>query len=204
MALQILRHLKDLRMQVIHAPDADGKALVEQLSRIGCTFQTTWPIPETIAPNIDVVLVSVDPEFRTQIMKLCSFGQMTPPTLIAITDYEDPGTLQTVLECGALAMVERPIKPFGLLSNLTIARSLWVDRQDQAKRIRKLERKLTGTNKIAKAKSIIMETQRVSEQEAYETIRQQAMSKRIPMDDLANSIINAHELLTSRLSTLKN
>ena len=203
MSLQILRDLRGLRILVIYAPDSEGKALVEQLNRIGCTCQTSWPIPEVINANIDVVFVAADPENRAQILKLCA-STPTPPTLIAITAYEDPGTLQAVLECGALAVVERPVKPFGLLSNLTIARSLWIERQAATKRIRKLERKIAGNNKIAKAKSIIMETQKVSEFDAYETIRQKAMSKRIPMDELANSIINAHELLTTRLKDDKS
>lgn len=101
-----------------------------------------------------------------------------------------------VLECGALAVIERPIRPFGLLTNLIIARSLWMERQTAAKRIRKLERKLAGNNRILRAKNILMETQALSEPEAYESIRKQAMGKRVPMDDVATAIINAYELLT--------
>jgi AmiR/NasT family two-component response regulator len=77
---------------------------------------------------------------------------------------------------------------------------LWLERQNANKRIRKLERKLAGNNRILKAKSILMETQKLSEQEAYDSIRRQAMSKRVAMDDLAAAIINAHELLTYRES----
>jgi AmiR/NasT family two-component response regulator len=117
---------------------------------------------------------------------------------MAIVSFEDPGTLQVVLECGALAVIERPIRPFGLLTNLTIARALWLDRQSAEKRIRKLERKLAGNNRILKAKNILMETQGLSEQEAYDSIRRQAMAKRVAMDDLAGAIIKAHELLTFR------
>ena len=82
------------------------------------------------------------------------------------------------------------------MTNLTIARSLWLERRDSSKRIRKLERKLAGNNRTLKAKNILMETQGLSEQEAYESIRKQAMAKRISMDELAAAIINAHELLT--------
>jgi len=42
------------------------------------------------------------------------------PTLLAVVSYEDPSTLQLVLEAGAVAVIERPIRPFGLLTNLTI------------------------------------------------------------------------------------
>ncbi|WP_348272934.1 ANTAR domain-containing protein [Mesorhizobium sp. YR577] len=183
---------------MFHAPDSDGKALVDHLHRIGCNCETTWPLPDAISPNADVVLISIEPEHRQKILKLFNEAQQISSTLIAVASYEDPGTLQIILECGALAIIERPIRPFGLLTNLTIARSLWMERQDFRKRIRKLERKLAGNNRIIKAKNILMETQKLDEQEAYENIRRQAMAKRISMDDLAVSIINAYELLTSR------
>ena len=203
MAVQVLRDFRGLHIQVVHAPDSEGRALVEHLHRMGCKCETTWPLPEAINPNADIVFISVDQERRREILKLCSFNSRIPPTLIAVTSYEDPGTLQAVLECGALAVVERPIRPFGLLTNLTIARSLWLERQEASKRLRKLERKLAGNNKILKAKNILMESQGLNESEAYETIRQQAMAKRIPMDELATAIINAHELLTVRIDPNK-
>lgn len=40
MAIQILRDLRGLRIEVMHPPDADGTSLVEHLSRIGCVATT--------------------------------------------------------------------------------------------------------------------------------------------------------------------
>jgi AmiR/NasT family two-component response regulator len=195
-ATSILQDLKGLRVQVIHPPDAAGLALVEHLRRIGCSCETTWPLPDAINPSAVVVLVSIEQENRDKILSLFRPVEPSDPALIAVVTYEDPSTLQVVLECGALAVIERPIRPFGLLTNLTIARALWLERQNASKRIRKLERKLAGNNRILRAKNILMETQGLSEQDAYENIRRQAMAKRVPMDDLASAIINAHELLT--------
>ncbi|MFZ5675440.1 MAG: ANTAR domain-containing response regulator [Pseudomonadota bacterium] len=196
MATHILRDLKGLRIQVIHPPDSEGLALVDHLRRVGCSCETTWPLPDEVNPAAAVILVSIEQENREKILKLFRPSQPSDPALLAVVSFEDPGTLQVVLECGALAVIERPIRPFGLLTNLTIARALWLERQNASKRIRKLERKLAGNNRILKAKSILMETQGLSEPEAYESIRRQAMAKRVPMDDLAMAIINAHELLT--------
>ena len=120
------------------------------------------------------------------------------PTLIAVVSYEDPSTLQLVLEAGAVAVIERPIRPFGLLTNLTIARSIWLERREAEKRMRKLERKLAGIQRIQKAKVILMDGQGLNEAEAYESIRRQAMSKRLSMDDMAAAIIHANELLQYR------
>jgi len=197
-AIQILRDLRGLRVQVIHPPDTEGVALVEHLRRIGCTVDTQWPVPEAFADTADIVLLSIDHESRDEILRLLRAAPENPPTLIAIVGYENPATLQIVLESGALAVVERPIRPFGLLTNLTIARSLWMERREATRRLRKLERKLSGIQKIQKAKSILMEKQGISEEAAYETIRRQAMGKRVPMEEMAIAIINANELLHAR------
>jgi AmiR/NasT family two-component response regulator len=196
-ANQVLRDLRGLRVQVIHAADSEGVSLVEHLRRIGCTVEAQWPIPDTFSATVDMVLLSIDHDNREQITKLLRNQEGRQPTLIAVVSYENPSTLQLVLESGALAVVERPIRPFGLLTNLTIARSLWMERHDALRRTRKLERKLAGIQKIQKAKSILMEKQGLSEENAYQTIRSQAMSKRVPMEEMATAIINANELLHS-------
>lgn len=193
---RILQDLKGLRVQVIHPPDREGVALVEHLRRIGCSCETCWPLPDAIDPTAAVVLVSIEQENREKILRLFKPVQPNDPALLAVVTYEDPSTLQVVLECGALAVIERPIRPFGLLTSLTIARALWLERQNAGKRIRKLERKLAGNARILRAKTILMMNQGLNEHDAYETIRRGAMAKRVPMDELASAIINAHELLT--------
>lgn len=198
MALQILKELRGLKVQVIHPPDAERAGLVEHLGRIGCAVEVQWPVPAEWPASADLVLLAMEHDARVEIQKLIKAGGEGRQTLIAIVGYEDPTTLQLVLESGAVAVVERPIRPFGLLTNLTIARSLWLERRETEKRMRKLERKLTGIQKIQKAKSILMEAQALSEEDAYQSIRRQAMAKRISMDDMALAIINAHDLLNYR------
>jgi len=185
-------------VQVIHQPDDEGVELVEHLRRIGCTVEAQWPIPDAFAPTADVVLLTVDYESRDVLLKLFRNQGEQKPTLLAIVGYESPSTLQLVLESGAMAIIERPIRPFGLLTNLMIARSLWMERRETAKRLRKVERKLSGIQKIQKAKSILMEKQGLTEEDAYKALRQQAMGKRVTVEDMAVAIINANELLQSR------
>lgn len=198
MSIQILRDIKGLRVQVIHANDVEGQQLVDHLKRIGCVVETTWPPPSAYAESADLVLLSVDQEDRDVLHKLTRSQTDKAPTVIAIVGYENPSTLALVLESGALAVVERPIKPFGLLTQITLARSLWLERKEQARRIRKLERKVTSMQQIQKAKAILMGSHGISEDEAYQSIRRQAMAKRISMEEMAVAIINASELLNFR------
>ena len=198
MAIRVLRDLRGLRVQVIHQPDDEGIELVEHLRRIGCTVEAQWPIPDGFSPTADVVLLTIDYEGRDDLSRLLRGQPEQRPTLIAIVGYENPSTLQLVLESGALAVIERPIRPFGLLTNLMMARNLWSERRETVKRLRKVERKLAGIQNIQKAKSILMERQEISEESAYQTLRQQAMAKRITVEEMAIAIINANELLQSR------
>ncbi len=198
MAIQILRDLRGLRVQVVHPPDSERTRLVEHLRRIGCMVETQWPVPESWADGSDVMLLAIEHDVRGEIQRLLKCNDRPRPTLIAVVGYEDPTTLQLVLEAGAVAVIERPIRPFGLLTNLTIARSLWLEKKETEKRIRKLERKLSGLQRIQKAKAILMDGQGLSEADAYESIRRQAMAKRLSMDDMASAIIHANELLQYR------
>jgi AmiR/NasT family two-component response regulator len=196
MPIQILRDLRGLRVLVVHPPDTEGVDLVGHLRRIGCQVDASWPIPDAIGPA-DVVVLAIDHESQAPIQRLMRGFDGIPPTMVAVVGYEDPSILQLVLEVRAHAVIERPVRPFGLLTQLIVARSLWLERQQAERRIQKVERKLAGLQNIQRAKSILMSAQGLSEEEAHQTIRRKAMSRRVPIEEMALAIINANDLLNS-------
>jgi len=106
-AIQILRDLRGLRVQVVHPPDNERVRLVEHLRRIGCMVETQWPVPECWNDSCDVMLLAVEHDVRSDIQRLLKSSDGPRPTLIAVVGYEDPSTLQLVLEAGAVAVIER-------------------------------------------------------------------------------------------------
>ncbi|WP_371347683.1 ANTAR domain-containing response regulator [Ancylobacter sp. IITR112] len=195
MAMQVLKDVRGLRVEVIHPPDEERAQLVDHLRRIGCAVGLTWPVPAEWPAEADVVLLAIEPEARPALARLLKADAARRPTLIAIVGYENPATLQLVLESGAVAVVERPIRPFGLLTTLTLARTLWLEREEARKRLARLEQKLAGLQTIQRAKSILMENLGLSEEDAHQSLRRQAMDKRVPMEDMAAALIHASELL---------
>ena len=198
MAIEILRDLRGLRIEVMHPPDTEGVNLVEHLRRIGCVTTTVWPLPDEVSSGSDIVVLAVDHDSRAPLRRLFRHLDGRLPTIIGVVEYENPSILQLVLEIGAHAVIERPVRPFGLLTQLAIARSLWLQQQSAGQRVQKLERKLAGIQKIQRARLILMSSQALTEEEAYQTIRRQAMSKRMSLEDMAAAIINAHDLLRSK------
>ena len=200
MSISVLRDLRELRVQVIHPPDEQGKSLVDHLKRIGCIVEAAWPIPNAPSEQADILMLAVDFHARDEIRRLLRSHGDNAAALIAIVDYENPSTLQLVLESRALAVTEKPIRPFGLLTNIILARALWLERRRTRQQVEKLEAKLSGQHKIQRAKGILMQTQKMNEDEAHTTIRKQAMAKRTSMEEIALAIINANDLLTSKFS----
>jgi AmiR/NasT family two-component response regulator len=194
----LLKDLRDLSVMVVHAPDRDGSALVDHLRRIGCRVEAHWPPPEDIPGFVDILFVAIDRDIHRKVKHLLRRASNDGPAVIAVVDYENPATLQLVLETESLSVIGKPIRPFGLLANLVMARNVWLQRQALRRQIGKLEQKLAGQQKVAKAKSILMETQGLPERAAYESMRAQAMAKRTTMVEIANAIINANELLSFR------
>lgn len=192
-----LRDVRKLRVAVFHPDDADGTQLIQQLQRIGCQVQAYWPPLPALPEGLDVVFLAVRPDS-------IDFGYEWArgedcPTVIAIVTYENPTIVEAVLRIGAKAVLPSPVRSFGLLSTLVVAREVDVADKALLKRVRKLEAKLLGVRHIAEAKGILMRTRNVSEARAYDLIREQAMSKRVTTEEIAAAIVNANEILSLKI-----
>ncbi|WP_370680966.1 ANTAR domain-containing response regulator [Comamonas sp. GB3 AK4-5] len=180
-------------MAVLHPDDTDGLHLTQQLQRIGCQTQAFWPPPPVLLGITDVVFIAVRPDIIHRDMTW-----RTPDiraAVIAIVNYENPTIVQNVLALGAHAVMPSPVRSFGVLSTLVVARGVQREMGNQLKQIRKLESKLLGQRRLAEAKAVLMQTRGIAEDAAYDLIRAQAMAKRMSMDEIATAIIHANDIL---------
>ncbi|MHB0991837.1 MAG: ANTAR domain-containing response regulator [Burkholderiales bacterium] len=191
---QLLKNLRTLKIAVFHPDDADGRQLTQQLQRIGCQVQAFWPPLPALPEDTDVVFMAVLPDCIDTGFEWLKKDEA--PTVIAVVTYENPTIVEIVLRIGAQAVLPVPIRSFGLLSALAVARSLHGDLKTLQRRSQKLEAKLLGVRQIAEAKSILARTRQITEGAAYDLIRDQAMSKRVTTEDIAAAIINANEILS--------
>lgn len=189
----LLGDLRTLRVAVLHPDDTDGLHLTQQLQRIGCQTQAFWPPPPVLLDITDVVFIAVRPDIIHRDMTW-----RTPDiraAVIAIVNYENPTIVQNVLALGAHAVMPSPVRSFGVLSTLVVARGVQREMGNQLKQIRKLESKLLGQRRLAEAKAVLMQTRGIAEDAAYDLIRAQAMAKRMSMDEIATAIIHANDIL---------
>ncbi len=190
----LLKDLRILRIAVFHPDDADGRQLSQQLQRIGCQVQAFWPPLPALPDGIDVIFLAVRPETIDAEFEWLKGEDV--PAVIAVVTYENPTIVETVLHIGAQAVLPSPIRSFGLLSALVVARCVHRDLKSQARRLRKLEAKVIGVRQITEAKSILVRTRQITDGAAYDLIRNQAMSKRVTTEEIAAAIVNANEIMS--------
>jgi len=190
----LLKDLRTLRVAVFHPDDADGKQLTQQLQRIGCQVQAFWPPLATLPAGVDIIFLAVRPESIDAEFEWLNGPDI--PTVIAVVTYENPTIVEAVLHIGAQAVLPSPIRSFGLLSVLVVARVVHQDMKSQARRLRKLEAKVLGARQIAEAKSILVRTRKITDDAAYDLIRDQAMSKRVTTEEIAAAIVSANEIMS--------
>ena len=189
-----LKELRELKIAVIHPDDADGMQLTQQLQRIGCQVQAFWPPVQVLPAGIDIAFMAVRPDIIG--LRFEWTQREDAPTVIAVVTYENPTIVDAVLALGAQAVLPSPVRSFGLLTALVLARETHKENRSLTRRLRKVEAKLLGARHLADAKAVMMKTHGMSEIQAYDLIREQAMSKRTTVEEIAAVIVHASEVLS--------
>lgn len=195
----LLSDLRALRVAVFHADDKEREELAHHLQRFGCEVYACWPPRPDLAAGTDMVFLSIIP--NGVIPKWALNRGIDGPVLVAVVNYESPTVIESVLKLGAENVVTSPVRVFGLLATLVLSRQIREERRLCHKKIQRLEEKMAGLRNVIEAKAILMRCRRVSEHEAYRFLREQAMAKRVTIEQMAMMIIEAQKVLPFDMAT---
>ncbi|MFU8777682.1 MAG: ANTAR domain-containing response regulator [Roseovarius sp.] len=192
----LIQDLRDQNVLLVHPRDRSADELLQQVNRIGCSFEHMWPLPKTLPDKFDMVFVDVTDQSASE-LKTFLDRRERPITTIAIVGYENPSTLDVILEIGAHSVLMKPVRAAGVLSSMLMARRFQSEQARFEKDLSKLREKLENVQKVNDAKFILMRHRGITEREAYDLIRKQAMAKRTTTTEIAQSIINAESILSN-------
>mgnify|MGYP000870049081 FL=1 len=196
MTIDPLRDIRSFRVVVIHPRDAEMDELLRQLGRIGCQVTVLWPPPAERPTGVDLIFLDMTKLLSEQ-GKVSWAPDPDGPPIVALLDYESPTVLKALVDHGARGFVAKPVRPFGLLPTMFLAHRAAAEERTARRRLAKAERRLDGLKKVAKAKAILIDTRRISEEEAYRLLRERAMARRTTIEAVAAAIIDASDILAS-------
>lgn len=191
---------RSLRVVVFHPDDDDCATLTSHLRRVGFEVEVVWPPTPTLPERVELVFRALRPEERAPTDEWLGPGA---PPLIAVIAFENPTFIDQAIKMGADAILTTPIRASGLLSVVVMALHQAKQARQSAQRITKLEQKLLDSRHLSEAKSILMTMHSIGESEAYEMLRAQAMAKRVTIDDVCHSVIQAGDVLQIKRGSSK-
>lgn len=192
----LIQGLRDQTVLLIHPRDRSADELLQQVNRIGCSFDHMWPAPHALPDKFDMVFIDVTDQSASDLKALLD-KRGTPLTIVAIVGYENPSMLDVILEIGAHAVLMKPVRAAGVMSSMLMARRFQMEQLRFEKDLSKLREKLDNVQKVNDAKFILMRHRGITERQAYDLIRKQAMARRTTTTEIAQSIINAESILSN-------
>lgn len=192
--LDAFRSLRDARVAIFHPQDSNRDTLVQQLQRIGCQTACQWPPPVELPENTDMVLFLLNAEASAK-RKLSWLHPSSAIPMIGMVEYENPTILDTALELGCHGVLVSPVQAKGILATLIVTIQHFRKVQQLNKRNQRLEEKLQSVNEVSAAQVAIARARGINPAEAYKVMREQAMLKRVTIEEIARAILHADGLL---------
>jgi response regulator NasT len=115
------------------------------------------------------------------------------PTIL-LTAYSDRELVDRAKDAGVFAYLVKPFKPGDLPPAIEVARSRYEQNLALNEEVSSLEEKLETRKLIDRAKGILMDTQGLTETEAYRRIQLQSMNLRKSMKEVAEAVILAKSI----------
>ena len=189
-----------LRVMLVDTSSARG-ALLEQALRdngytVALRVHGTQDLLRLIAAiEPDIIIIDMDSPDRDTLENLGFVARHQPRPIVLFTDDDDPVKIQTAVRAGVSAYIvdgveRKRIKP---IMDVAIARF----REFQALRedLAKAQTTLDDRKLLDRAKGILMQQKKLTEEEAYQLLRRAAMDSNEKIVDIARKVVDVSKLL---------
>ena len=113
--------------------------------------------------------------------------------VLLLTAYSQRELVERAKEAGVAGYLVKPFQEQDLSPAIEVALSRFEEFKALEKEVEDLKEALETRKLVDRAKGILMDTQGLSEADAFRRIQKMSMDKRVPMKEIAKAILIAHE-----------
>ncbi len=113
--------------------------------------------------------------------------------VVLLTAYSQRDLVERAKEAGVVGYITKPMRESDLTPAIEVAMARFSEFRALEKEVGDLKQVLETRKLVDRAKGILMDTQGLTEAEAFRKIQKMSMNKRRPMKDVAEAIILAHQ-----------
>lgn len=183
----------ELNIAVMVERDDHGEFLIRELQRQRVTVRHIWPLPSQIPLQYDAIFCALSADLPQRIPWVP--GEPSS-ALILVDDGKAPLNLKLIHNCAAHGLLHYPATSRVIQSVLMLAREHFQYERRLRGRIDKLDENLRTMRVVERAKVLLIRLKNLTEDEAYNFLRKQAMEKRVTIAAVATAVIDSHDLLS--------
>ena len=113
--------------------------------------------------------------------------------VVLLTAYSQRDLVERAKEAGVVGYITKPMRESDLTPAIEVAMARFSEFRALEKEVGDLKQALETRRLVDRAKGVLMDTQGLTEAEAFRKIQKMSMNKRRPMKDVAEAIILAHQ-----------
>ncbi len=189
------------RARIVIAEDDDvtRKDLRETLEGLGYLVvgeardgRSAANLAQELKPDIVIMDIQMPGMDGIDAASLLTRERIAP--VLLLTAYYDKAKVERAKEAGVIAYLVKPFRESDLEPAIEVALSRFQELRTLDAEVERLEDALETRKLVDRAKGILMDTQGLTESEAFRKIQKMSMDTRRPMKDIAQAIIITHEV----------
>jgi response regulator NasT len=186
--------------EALHAQAERARVLRIGLLEAGYDIIASLPpdmyLPERIAQlQPDMIIVDAESDARDVLEHVVIATRDERRPIVMFTEDQDPDSMEAAVAAGVSAYVVAGLQGERIKPVLQVALAQFRREQKLLDELSDTKSKLAERKVIERAKGLLMERQRFSEEQAYQKLRSMAMSKNLKLSEVAQRILDVEDLL---------
>ena len=145
-----------------------------------------------LRPDIVIMDIKMPDMDGIDAAKILTEEKIAP--VLLLTAYSQEDLVERAKEAGVVGYLMKPFHESNLAPAIEVTLSRFAEFRALEKEVEDLKEALETRKLVDRAKGILMDTQGLTEQEAFRRIQKMSMNTRRPMKEIAEAIILAHEV----------
>lgn len=190
------------RLRVLVVDEARERAAVleDGLAQAGCIVLAVVKPGEDLARIVrerqpDVIIIDIDSPGRDTLESLRALNRDLPRPIVMFVDTSDSTMIEEAMKAGVSAYVIDGLNAQRVKPVIDVAIARFKEYQALRDELERTKTSLNDRKIIERAKGILMEQRRISEDEAYRALRRLAMEQNQRLADVARHLVTFAQLL---------
>jgi AmiR/NasT family two-component response regulator len=144
-----------------------------------------------LKPNIVIMDIKMPGMDGIEAGRVLTEERIAP--VLLLTAYSQQDLVERAKEAGVMAYIVKPFHEADLAPAIEVALQRWNEFRTLEREVEDLKEALETRKLVDRAKGLLMDTQGLSEADAFRRIQKTSMDQRKPMKEVAEAIVLAHE-----------